>query len=41
MRLYDTVKNDVVGDFVMNVLGIQDVSQFSHVHNQANERLAS
>ena len=39
VRVYDFVKKDVVGDFVMNVLGIQDVSQFSHVHNQANERL--
>ena len=40
MRLYDTVKNDVVGDFVTNVLGIQDVSQFSHGHKQANERVS-
>jgi hypothetical protein len=29
-----------VYDFTKNVLGIQNVSQFSHVHNQANERLA-
>jgi hypothetical protein len=40
LRVYDSAKRDVVGDFVMNVLNIQDVSQFSHVHNQANERLA-
>lgn len=40
LRVYDSAKKDVVGDFVMNVLGLGDVSQFSHVHNQANERLA-
>ena len=40
LRVYDSTKKDVVGDFAMNVLGIQDVSKFSHVHNQANERLA-
>jgi hypothetical protein len=40
VRLYDTVKTDAVGDFVANVLGIRDVTQFSHVHNQANERVS-
>lgn len=40
VRLYDTVKTDVVGDFVGNVLGIQDGAQFSHVNNQANERVS-
>jgi hypothetical protein len=40
VRLYDTVKNDVVGDFVTNVLGIQDVTQFSHAHKQENERIS-
>jgi hypothetical protein len=40
LRVYDSAKKDVVGDFVMNVLGIRDISRFSHVHNQANERLA-
>jgi hypothetical protein len=40
VRLYETVKTDVVSDFVANVLGIQDVTQFSHVHNQANERVS-
>jgi Sulfotransferase domain len=40
VRLYDTVKNDVVGDFVTNVLGIQDVAQFSHAHKQENERIS-
>jgi hypothetical protein len=40
VRLYDTVRTDAVGDFVANVLGIQDVTQFSHVHNQANERVS-
>jgi hypothetical protein len=39
VRLYDSVRADVVGDFVANVLGIQDVTQFSHVHEQANERV--
>lgn len=40
VRFYDTVKTDVVSDFAANVLGIQDVAQFSHVHNQANERVS-
>jgi hypothetical protein len=40
VRLYDTVENDVVGDFVANGLGIQDVTQFSHVHKQENERVS-
>ena len=40
VRLYDTVKADVVGDFTANVLGIQNVAKFSHVHNQANERVS-
>jgi hypothetical protein len=39
VRVYDSVKKDVVGDFVTNVLGIRDLSRFSHVGNQANERL--
>ena len=40
VRLYDTVKTDVVGDFAANVLGIRDAADFSHVHNQANERVS-
>lgn len=40
VRVYDTVKTDVVSDFAANVLGIQDVAQFSHVHNQRNERVS-
>jgi hypothetical protein len=40
VRLYDTVKTDVVSDFSANVLGIQDIAQFSHVHDQANERIS-
>jgi hypothetical protein len=40
IRLYDAVRKDVVGDFAANVLGIQDVSRFPHVHNQANERIS-
>ena len=40
VRLYDNVKTDVVGDFVANVLGIQDATEFSHAHNQANERVS-
>jgi hypothetical protein len=40
VRLYDSVKTDVVGDFVANVLGIPDATQFSQVHNQANERVS-
>jgi hypothetical protein len=40
VRVYDTVKTDVVSDFAANVLSIQDVAQFSHVHNQANERVS-
>lgn len=40
VRLYDTVKMDVVGDFLTNVLGIQGVAEFSHVHNQSNERVS-
>lgn len=40
VRAYDSVKKDVVGDFVVNVLGIQDLSGFSHIHTQANERVS-
>ena len=40
VRVYDSVKKDVVGDFVANVLGIQDLSGFSRVHSQANERVS-
>lgn len=40
VRLYDTVKKDVVGDFVANALGIRGVFEFSHVHSQANERVS-
>jgi hypothetical protein len=40
VRLYDPVKNDVVGDFVANVLGVQDVTRFPHVHMQENERVS-
>jgi hypothetical protein len=40
VRLYDTVKTDVIGDFAANVLGIQDLTQFSHIHNQVNERVS-
>jgi hypothetical protein len=40
VRLYDTVKTDVIGDFAANVLRIQGVTQFSHAYNQANERVS-
>jgi hypothetical protein len=39
VRLYDRVRADVVGDFVATVSGIQDVTQFTHVHDQGNERV--
>jgi hypothetical protein len=39
VRLYDSVKNDVVGDFAAHVLGIHDLFRFAHVHNQSNRRV--
>jgi hypothetical protein len=40
VRIYDSVKKDVIGDFVTNVLGIEDLEEFSEVHSQANERVS-
>ena len=40
VRLYEPVRADIVSDFVREVLGIDDVAQFSRSHNQGNERVS-
>jgi len=40
VRLYEPVKADVVSDFLREVLGIDDIVQFSPSHNQGNERVS-
>ena len=38
-RQYESVGTDIIGDFVMNVMNIADLTHFSRVHTQANERV--
>jgi hypothetical protein len=40
VRLYEPVRADVVSDFVREVMGIDDVVQFSRSHSQGNERVS-
>jgi hypothetical protein len=40
VRLYESVRSDIVGDFLRNVLDVDDIGQFSHSHSQANERVS-
>jgi hypothetical protein len=40
VRLYDTVRADIVNDFMTNVLGIRDASQFVRVREHTNERIS-
>jgi hypothetical protein len=40
VRLYEPVRADVVSDFVREVIGIDDIVQFSVSHNQGNERVS-
>lgn len=40
VRLYEPVRADVVSDFVREVIGIDDIVQFSRGHNQGNERVS-
>jgi hypothetical protein len=40
VRLYDPVRADIVSDFVRSVVRIEDIAKFSHIHNQANERVS-
>jgi hypothetical protein len=39
VRQYDSVGADIVSDFVESIMNIHDVSQFSQIQNQANERV--
>jgi hypothetical protein len=40
VRLYEPVRADIVSDFVRDVMGIDDIGQFSRTHNQGNERVS-
>lgn len=40
VRLYEPVRADIVSDFVGDVMGIDDIVQFSRSHNQGNERVS-
>lgn len=40
VRLYEPVKDDIVSDFVKNVLGIGDITPFSDIECHANERVS-
>jgi hypothetical protein len=40
VRLYEPVKDDIVSDFVKNVLGIGDITPFSKMERHANERVS-
>jgi hypothetical protein len=39
VRLYEAARGDIVNDFLVNVLGIYDVGQFTKARSQANERV--
>jgi hypothetical protein len=39
VRLYEAVTGDIVGDFVRNVMNVDDVNQFRYVDEPANERV--
>jgi hypothetical protein len=39
VRLYESVARDIVNDFGSNIMKLDDISQFSHIHGQANERV--
>jgi hypothetical protein len=38
-RLYESVRDDIVGDFLLNVVNVDDIGRFSYVHGQGNERV--
>jgi hypothetical protein len=40
VRLYELARGDIISDFVRNVMNIDNIDQFAHVHNYANERLS-
>jgi hypothetical protein len=40
VRQYESVKGDIVSDFVRNVIDIDDVDQFAQAQSLANERLS-
>jgi hypothetical protein len=40
VRLYETARADIVGDFIRNVVSIDNIDQFAHNHNPANERVS-
>ena len=40
VRLYEPVRADIAGDFVRNVMGIDNSDQFTRIHRQANERVS-
>jgi hypothetical protein len=39
VRLYESVAADIVGDFVPNIMNVDDITRFSHAQSQANERV--
>lgn len=39
VRLYESAGADIVSDFLLNVMGVDDIGQFTHRRNQANERV--
>jgi hypothetical protein len=39
VRPYEAVSTDIVADFVQNVMKMDDIEQFSRVHDKANERV--
>lgn len=39
VRLYESVRGDIVADFLLNVMNVNDIGQFSYIHGQANERI--
>jgi hypothetical protein len=39
-RLYESVSGDIVNDFVLNVINIDDIAQFAHTQNHANKRVS-
>jgi hypothetical protein len=40
VRLYEATRADIVTDFMANVVGVNDISQFTHLENAGNERLS-
>ena len=40
VRPYEPARADIVGDFVRDVMGVDDMARFSRTHNQGNERVS-